>query len=162
MTHTDLVQPILARLAALLATLVQDAGTRTALVGRDLVGGVVAVRGAWWGVVIVRCDRVLADRIAGRCAPPVTVDELMRRFAGELARAVVDELDPTAALSAAVALASDNATWEPTIAWLQARVEVHVAGELVVVEVHRRRRSDEIATAGSESGPKGDDSGARR
>ncbi|HET6586011.1 MAG TPA: hypothetical protein VFG69_21285 [Nannocystaceae bacterium] len=149
MADPDLARPILARLTALLATPVVDAGTTTALAGRDLVGGVVAARGTWWGVVIVRSDRELARRIADGCTPPETIDASMRRIAGELAHVVVQELDPTAKLSAPVVLAADNATWVPEIAWLQARVEVHVHAQLFVVEVHRRRRSDEIPTTGA-------------
>lgn len=155
MTHSDLVRPLLGRLTALLATPVQDARTRTDLEGRDLVGGVVAVRGAWWGVVIVRSDRSLAQRLAAESGPPMSVDETMRRLATDLAQVVVADLDPTAKLSAPVALASENATWVPTIAWLQARVEVQVDDALLVVEVHRRRRSDEIATTGDDLGEAG-------
>lgn len=123
-----------------------EPGHAVSLAGRDLVGGVVALRGTWWGVVIVRCDRELAHRLGEAPERPTSTDALMRRFALELAPVVATHLDPSAKLSPPVALAADNATWQPSYAVVQLRVDVRVGASAMVVEVQRRRRSDEIPT----------------
>ena len=119
----------------------------TELADRDLVGGVVALRGTWWGVVIVRCDRELANALLDESTQPMSTDAVMRGLAMELAPVVARHLDPSAKLSAPVALAADNAEWQPSYAVLQLRVDVHAGPHLLVVEVQRRRRSDEIPVA---------------
>jgi hypothetical protein len=133
-----MLQPILGCLAEVLASPAALVDAVMDLHERELVGGVVAVHGAWWGVVIVRCDRGLVT------------DDLLRRLATELTRAVTDVLDPTAARSAPVLLAADNALWEPSVAILQARVDARVGEHLVVVEVHRRRPSGESPAVGDD------------
>ncbi len=146
------LQSIVARLTELLAGGDGREGGRTALVGRDLVGGVVAVRGVWWGVVIVRCDRPLSLALADGRADSSAIDEVMRQLAVLVGRAATRPLDPHATLSAPVVLAADNALWEPSQSRLQTRVETRVGEHLVVVELHRRRRSGELVTAGDQAG----------
>jgi hypothetical protein len=146
------MQSIVVRLTELLAGGDGLGDRRTDLVGRDLVGGVVAVRGLWWGVVIIRCDRSLAIDLADGATASEAIDDIMRRLAALIGRVATMPLDLHASLSAPVVLAADNALWEPSQAQLQQRVEAHIDGQLVVVEVHRRRRSGEVETAGTQGG----------
>jgi hypothetical protein len=76
-----------------------------------------------------------------------SIDDVLRRMVAGLAHLVATELDPSARVSRAVTLAADNAEWQPAVASLQASVELHVGPWLARVEVHRRRRSDEVPTA---------------
>ena len=124
---------------------VREASRPISLEDRDLVGGVVALRGAWWGVVIVRCDRTLAEALVD--GPSVTTtDAVLRALAVDLGSLVKQHIDPTARLGDAVGLAADDARWQPSYAVLQLRVDVQAGRHLMVVEVRRRRRSDEMPT----------------
>jgi hypothetical protein len=121
----------------------------TSVHGRDLVGGVVAIRGAWWGLVVLRCDRGLALQLHD-VDEAVSVDGLMRRVCTALAADIAESLDPAAQRSRAVALAIDNAEWVPESGVLQATAEVRVDRWIARVEVYRRRRSDEVPTPNDE------------
>lgn len=144
------MQSIVARFAELLTGGDGLHDERTDVSGRDLVGGVVAVRGAWWGVVIVRCDRALAVELADGLRDSLSIDEIMRRLAVLVARTALRPQDPNATFSAAVVLAADNALWVPSQARLQSRFEMRVDRHLAIVEIHRRRRSGEVETAGDQ------------
>jgi hypothetical protein len=108
----------------------------------DIVGAVVPLRGRWWGVVLMKCERALVEDLAARTRE--FVDAVLRDLVLELGRAVRPHLDPTGTLGAPISLDGENSGWQPRSSVLVSRTALSVAGRALVIEIHRRRRSDEV------------------
>lgn len=113
----------------------------------DVIGVVVPLRGRWWGMAIVRCDRRLPKEIAdargtGRYAD---FDAATRWLGLEVAKAVRRTVDLTAELGDAIVLAGDETMWVPSNAKLYSEACFKSGDRSLVVSAYERTRSDRRA-----------------
>jgi hypothetical protein len=120
------------------------------LVARDpanVIGVVVPLRGRWWGMAIVRCDRGIPAEIADRRGTGRygDFDAAMRWLGVEIAKAVRRTVDLTAEVGDAIVLAGDETMWVPSNATLFSEASFKSGERTLVVSAYQRTRSDRRA-----------------
>jgi len=108
------------------------------------VGVVVPLRGRWWGMTIVRCDRAIPHEIADRTGDGRygDFDRALRWLGLELAKAVRRIVDLTAEIGDPIVLAGDEALWSPKNGKLHTEAAFTCSGRPLVVSAFERLRSD--------------------
>ena len=112
-----------------------------------VIGVVVPLRGRWWGMAIVRCDRRIPQEIAERRGTGRygDFDAAMRWLGLEIAKAVRRTVDVTAELGDPIVLAGDETMWVPSNATLFSEACFKSGDRTLVVSAYERIRSDRRA-----------------
>jgi len=112
-----------------------------------VIGVVVPLRGRWWGMAIVRCDRRIPQEIAERRGTGRygDFDAAMRWLGLEIAKAVRRTVDVTAELGDPIVLGGDETMWVPSNATLFSEACFKSGDRTLVVSAYERIRSDRRA-----------------